>query len=325
MGSKDEPIRSKDGVWSSADEPDVSVFDYEDYHSYLKDWIEAKRKRKTGFSFQVLANRAELKSRSFLRLVSLGERDLLHGTAIKLSHAMGHTKREAEFFLGLVGYNNATAPRERSLYLEKLEGFRKPLRKQILSAQQYDFFSKWYIIPIWELVARIPFGDDFGLLAKRLDPPVTLDEARHAVKVLLDLELIEPAGELYRQRSDNLHTRSDVVSKAIRAYQASTLELAQRALKVTPKEIRQINTLSLGLDAERWVKLKGLIQEFRQRMVDLTAEVGAIDRVYQVNLQAFPLTKIGEQVEAIGTVRAANEAKEINPSRTATIRRPSGS
>lgn len=307
--NKSETISPKDGMSSSREEPEISVFDYEDYHRYLKDWIEAKRKRKTGFSFQVLANRAELKSRSFLRLVSLGERDLLLGTAIKLSHAMGHTAREAEFFLGLVGYNNATAPRERSLYLEKLDGLRKPLRKQILSAQQYDFFSKWYIIPIWELVARIPFGDDFGELTKRLDPPVTLDEARHAVKVLLDLELIEPAGGLYRQRSDNLHTRNDVVSKAIRAYQASTLELAQRALETMPKEIRQINTLSLGLDAERWGKLKELIQEFRQRMVDLTAEVAVVDRVYQVNLQAFPLTKIVEPGQAGETGRAVGMTK----------------
>jgi len=275
----------------ASEQAEISVFDYEDYHRYLKEWIEFKRKRKTGFSFQVLANRADLKSRSFLRLVSLGQRDLLAGTAMKLSDAMGHSSRESDFFLSLVGFNNASTPKERSIYLAKLNAFRKPMRRQILSAQQYEFFSKWYIIPVWELVAVIPFQDDFGALAHRLDPVISPEEARHAVRVLLDLDLIEPVGDLYRQRSDNLHTRPDIVSKAIRTYQDSTMDLAKRALEVTPKEVRQINTLTLGLDGERWGKLKELIQEFRHRMVELTTEVVLVDRVYQINLQAFPLTK----------------------------------
>ena len=274
---------------------DVSVFDYEDYHVYLKHWMELKRTSKAGFSFQVLANRAGLKSRSFLRLVSLGERDLLYATALKLSQAMGHSERESEFFLALVGYTNASDPKERMLYQEKLRGLRKPLHKQILSVQQFEFFSMWYIIPVWELVAVFAFGDDFRRLAERLDPPISVEEARHAVKVLLDLELIEPADDLYVQRSANLHSRDDIVSKSIRSYQSSTIALAQRALECMPKESRQINTLTLGLDYERWERMKDLIQEFRQKLVDLTGDVEKVDRVYQVNIQAFPLTTLPNQ------------------------------
>ncbi len=277
---------------SSEDPGPISVYDYEDYHVYLKDWMESRRKDKAGFSFQVLANRAGLKSRSFLRLVSLGQKDLLHATALKVSVAMGNEGRETDFFLALVGYNNASDPKDRSLYLEKMRIARKPLRKLILSAQQFEFFSNWYIIPIWELVTVVPFGDNFRLLAQLLDPPISVEEARHALKVLLDLELIEPAGDLYIQKSENLHTNKDIVSKAIKSYQASTMALAQRALEQTPKEWRQINTLTLGLDEARWEKLKQIVQEARQKMVELTSEVPAIDRVYQVNLQAFPLTKL---------------------------------
>jgi uncharacterized protein (TIGR02147 family) len=69
------------------------------------------------------------------------------------------------------------------------------------------------------------------------------------------------------------------------------LALARRALGEMPPELRQINTLTLGLDEVRWEKAKDAIKEFRQRLIDLTAEVPVVDRVYQVNLQAFPLTK----------------------------------
>lgn len=158
----------------------VSVYDYEDYHDFLRDWMESKRKSKGGFSFQVLANRAGLKSRSFLRLVSLGEKDLLHATALKLVGALGFDERETEFFLALVGYNNSVDLKDRAFYQAKLKGSRKPSQQRVLSAQQYDLFSKWYIGPVWELVVVLPFEGDYRRIAKRLNPEVSTDEVKQA-------------------------------------------------------------------------------------------------------------------------------------------------
>jgi len=270
---------------------EVSVFDFEDYHVYLQRWMEMQRARKPGFSFQVLANRAGLKSRSFLRLVTLGQRDLLHASAAKVSKAMGHAGKESEYFLALVEFNNAADPQDRSIHLHKLQKIRKPRRKTILSAQQYEFFHKWYIIPIWELVAVVPFGSDFRLIADRLEPRISEEEARHAVRILLDLDLIKPSGDIYLRCEENLHTREEIVSKAIKTYQSETMGLAQRALGCIPKEVRQIRTLTVGLDEERWKRLKTLIQDFQQQMADITTEVPKVDRVYQINIQAFPLTR----------------------------------
>lgn len=270
----------------------VSVYGYDDYHAFLREWMEARRKARSGFSFQVLANRAGLKSRSFLRLVSLGEKDLSQASAVKLATAMEMEPREADFFVALVGYNNATDPRERSIYFARLRTSKKPTTRRILSSQYFEFFSNWYIAPIWELVASVSFAGDFGKLASMLSPSITAEEARHALNVLLELDLVEPFGDKYAQKSRDLHTSERLVSRAIREYQAATIELARRALDHTPAEFRQINTLSLGLDAERWEKVKSAIREFRQRIVDIAAEVEAVDRVYQLNLQAFPLTKL---------------------------------
>jgi hypothetical protein len=68
--SSSDPLEtSNDPPDPGSTAPEVSIFDFEDYHIYLREWAEIQRKRKKGFSFQVLANRAGLKSRSFLRLV----------------------------------------------------------------------------------------------------------------------------------------------------------------------------------------------------------------------------------------------------------------
>jgi len=269
-----------------------SVFDYLDYHTLLRDWFESKKAQRASYSFQELANRAGMKSRSFLRLVAIGERDVLHAAAVRLSQAMNLTDKESEYFLALVGYNNASDPWERSLYLNKLKAVQKPTKPRLISTQQFRLFSDWYIIPIWEIVVSTPFGNDFKMLGQKLTPEVRPEDAREAVSILLELELIEPDGDKYRQKELVLHTKDELVSKTIKSYQIRTIDLARDALESMAPEIRNIGTLTLGLDEPGWETAKSLIQEFRQKMIDLGARVASADRVYQVNVQAFPLTKL---------------------------------
>lgn len=70
------PFLPKQVVSCVRPRPCVSVFDCVDYHVFLRDWIEARRELPPSYSYQALANRAGLKSRSSLRLVVIGEQDL---------------------------------------------------------------------------------------------------------------------------------------------------------------------------------------------------------------------------------------------------------
>lgn len=79
-----------------------SVFDYDDYHAFLRDWVAARKEHWPAYSLQLLANRAKIKSRSFLRLVSLGERRMGREVASDVATAMGLDPFERERFLGLV-------------------------------------------------------------------------------------------------------------------------------------------------------------------------------------------------------------------------------
>lgn len=269
------------------------VFEFEDYHVFLKAWTEHKRVQRSSFSFQELANRAGMKSRSYLRKVSVGEMDLLHAAAVRLAGAMDLEEREADYFAALVGFNNAKDPGERDLYLKKMRKNGRPASRSLVSAQEFDFFSKWYVVVVWEVVTYFPFGGDFKLLGEKLDPVITPDEARHALKVLLDLGMISPKGDRYLQTHKVLHTRDELVSRAIRSYQKEAMELGIRALERVPAPQRHISTLTMGLDAARWEAAKKLTQEYRQKLIDLGTEAGATETVYQFNFQIFPATTNG--------------------------------
>jgi uncharacterized protein (TIGR02147 family) len=268
------------------------IFEFDDYHLFLRAWCEAKKAVWPGFSYQWLANKVGLKSRSFLRLVGMGEKDLSGSAAVRLSKAMGMDARETAYFEALVAWNNATEPSEKGHFLERLRAVVPPTTRTILPSEKYLLFSKWYINPVWELVTTFPFQGAYDLLASKLDPPITGEQAREAVELLLSLGLIERNGDIFAQTQTSLHTGDEIFSRAVKDYQIATLDLAQESLRRHSREVRHISTLTLGLDAEMFSRLLDKIQEFRREIGDLAQVVPSTDRVYQLNLQFFPLTKL---------------------------------
>lgn len=271
---------------------DLDVFGYSDYHDYVHDWIERERARRPTFSYQWFANRAGLKSRSFLRLVSVGDKDLSKASAIKVAQAMGLEGSQSDFFLVLVDLNNADDRREKEFHLERLRRIAPPSRRTILSVQQYELFETWWMIPLWEVVCAGEWRDDWKRLASQLEPPIKAAEAKHGVELLLELGLLEKDGERYVRRETSLHTQEEVRSRAIRRYQDSMLEKARDVLARMPQDSRHISTLTLGVGEEGYRRIQERLRAFRAEIVDIAQTQTEVDRVIQINLQMFPLTKV---------------------------------
>jgi uncharacterized protein (TIGR02147 family) len=224
--------------------------------------------------------------------VSIGEKDLSQAAALKLSQAMGHSAREEEYFVILVALNNCSDLEEKNLHLARLAKVARPARKTMLSVQQYDLFNKWFVIPLWELVTLVDFRGDWKFLSQQLDPPITEAEAKYAVELLRELGLIEPKGNLYAQKDPTLTTQEELRSQSVRNFQAATMELAQQALTRHPPIRRHISTLTLGVDETGYLKIVERIRSFREELVTIAQQHEAVDRVYQFNLQFFPLSRV---------------------------------
>lgn len=271
--------------------PELNVFEYSDYHEFLRDWVERERERRTSFSYQWFANRAGFKSRSFLRLVCVGEKDLSKASALKIVQAMGLEGGQAEFFLVLVDLNNADDPREKALHLERLRRIAPPSRRTILSVQQYELFETWWMIPLWEILCARDWGDDWDRVASQFEPPIAVAEVRHGVELLLDLGLLEKTDRGYARRETSLHTQDEVRSKAVRRYQETMLDKALDALRRIPQDARHVSTLTMGLDEAGYRRIQERIRAFRSEIIDIAQTQAGVDRVIQINIQMFPLSK----------------------------------
>jgi uncharacterized protein (TIGR02147 family) len=269
-----------------------SIFDFDDYHLFFRAWCGAKKAAWPGFSYQWLANKSAFKSRSYLRLVGMGEKDLSASAAVRLSKAMDLDVRQAAYFEALVSWNNASEATEKAHFREKLLAVVPSMPRTILPVQLYGLFTEWYINPVWELVTTIPFGGNYELLAAKLDPVITGKQAQAAVELLLSLGLIKQNGAGFAQTHNSLHTQDEIFSRAVKDYQIATMDRAKESLGRHSRELRHISTLTLGLNEDMFSKLLDKIQEFRREVGDLVQTVPSTDRVYQLNLQFFPLTRV---------------------------------
>ena len=108
-----------------------------------------------------------------------------------------------------------------------------------LRGDQFTYFSKWYYPAIRELAVFLDFKDDFTLLARSLNPPVTAKQAKRAVELLLETGLIRRTDcGRYSQTDRSLTTGDHVQSLAVQTFQKENLRLAAEAIDRHPRSRR---------------------------------------------------------------------------------------
>src|SRR5690242_16713689 len=89
-------------------------------------------------------------------------------------------REEAHFFKHLVLLNQATVPSVKQIHAQEIlrsEHFREihPLLET-----QYGLFSRWYFIPVRELVNFPDFKENPEWIARTIVPAITVEQARDA-------------------------------------------------------------------------------------------------------------------------------------------------
>lgn len=269
------------------------IFTYSDSRSFLKDYYDEQKKAHPAFSYQYFANKAGLKSKTFIYKVITGQKTLSKGAVFAVAQAMGLKKKETEYFEAMVHFTQAKTEREREFYFNHLQAFGKHHASAQLRQDQFTYFSKWYYPAIREIIAFLDFKNDFKLLSRTLDPPVTALQAKNAVRFLLDLGLMKrtPSGR-YCQTDKSITTGDEVRSLAVAAFQKENLRLAAESLDRHKRQHRDFSTLTAGVSEAGFRRITEEIATFRKRLADIVEKDEPVDRVYQINFQVFPLSTL---------------------------------
>lgn len=274
------------------------IFAYTSYARYLRDFYSEKKAANPKYSYTILSRKAGFKSRSNLIEISLSKAPLSHLRVFQVARALELEPAQSEYFVALVHFNNSTSLKEREFHLDRMGALAGKAPGRLIGEGQFAYFSEWYHPVVRELACMPAFKGDFAALAKSVRPPITLKQAKESLELLLKLELLEKTAQgRYRQADGSIQTADELTSYIILRYQRENLRLSEAALDGVEPEDRDVSTFTAGVSRACFLAVKKEIQAFRKHLSKLVDKDRGSDRVYQLNLQFFPVSAAGEGVK----------------------------
>ncbi len=278
----------------SPDEPAMHVvsrlYEFDDYRAFLKAFFDEQKRNRAFFSHRYFARRAGLSSPSFCLDVIHGKYNLTISTIPKMIRGLGLKGRAVSFFEALVGYNQAKNRQERERCYEDLVRIREGSKNFRLSAEHHSYFSKYHLSVIRELAAFSDWEGDFKKLGAMLKPPISGSEAGAAVDTLVEIGLLERTESgSYRQTHAVLST-SEVPASVQRTARREILKLGIDAMDLVSPSVRHLSHATVSMSEASYEEASKILDEARRRIVELAVRDPKVERVYEVVLQAFPVS-----------------------------------
>jgi len=263
---------------------------YDNYRTFLNDYITEQKARFSYFSNRYFCRKAGIKSPSLCAEVIDGKRNLTEATINAFAKGMGLTDRDGEYFRLLVHYNQSKTIDEQTLFLTELKKFRRKTVTETIPVDHFGYFEHWYNPALRELACLARWNGDYDLLGRLLTPQISAAAARRGVELLLKMGYIAPNEDgTYRQTTPALVTGNNVVG--VRGLNRQMGELGIASIENVPVSERYVSSMTVGVSEKTYHALEKEIESFKDRLRSIVDEDDRADRVYNVNIHLFPLSR----------------------------------
>jgi uncharacterized protein (TIGR02147 family) len=267
-----------------------SVKEYLEYRDFLKDYFEEKKQNNPFFSYRYMGKKVAVDASHLVKILQK-QRHIGNKSIETFINFCGLKSNEAEYFSTLVHFNKSKSERDSRNFYERLLSL-KGVKSFILEKGQYEYYTKWYYSAILTLLDFYKFSGDYKALAERLSPPISIGEARKAIALIENLGLIEKNSEGTYTLTNKIVTTGDhCKSIAVKLFHEETMRLAVESLDRHPREKRSFSTVTMTIAESDIEEINEIIKEFRSTLLKFAHDTQKPDRVYQLNVQFFPLTE----------------------------------
>ena len=276
----------------------INIYDYTDYRKFLQDFYELEKSLDVTFSYRVFAAAVDIDASLLVKILQ-GKRHVSSKGIEPFVEFFRFKEAKAEYFREMVAYGKAKTDEDVRKHFEALQKMR-PATCRELDEARYRYFQQWYYPMIRSALDVFDYRDpqDAAALGEACIPKLSASQVEKAVDALLQLGLA-------RRRRDgrvvpteaHLRTQEHWLSATISDYQGRIAELARDSIASTPKEKRDISTLTMALDSSQIQKIRNILAETRKAIVNVVNAMPAqiCDSVYQLNFQLFPMIKKEER------------------------------
>ncbi|MCF0223554.1 MAG: TIGR02147 family protein [Fibrobacter sp.] len=264
------------------------IFEYTDYREWLRDAFEDFKQRKSIISWRYMAMKIGADPGNLLRM-SQGKIHLSTNFIKPTAEFFELGEKETAYWTEMVLFGRAKTDAEALNHYEKMQAL-KGVSLKYLAKKELEFYRHWYYNAIRSIIGICKFKDDYQGLAESCTPPITESEARDAVQLLSELNMISTDREGYWKVSDTfVSTGGNWRSEAVRGFQSETIRLAGESLERHQPYLRDISTVTMTFNMNDIQLIREKIKEFRSDLLRLSQEGSGDDTVFQLNVQLFPL------------------------------------
>lgn len=270
----------------------MNVFEYTNFQQFLQNWLEREKEAGRKLSFENIARQLGLKSKGHAyRIFHDKSMPLASRVLVRLCELIGLAGVERDYFEAMVGFNRAETLEEQKGYLERMGRLAGKNHAAGLMTKASQYLSEWYLPVLREAVTLPGFKGDFKGVAKMFRPAITESQAKKGVKLLVDLDLLQPiAGGRYKVREEHVHAAGDVDSVTVAAFQQKMMARASDALGRETAKDREITTLTFSYPSANFLQIKKALRRLQNELIqEILKEKTPGDCVYQFNMQCFPV------------------------------------
>ena len=268
-----------------------SVFDYFDYRRCLDDYYRYRKSLNSRFSHRSFALKAGYKSSGLYIQLVKGKLNLTRKMLPGFIKAMALSETESEYFGLMVNFSHAQNSVARQHWFDRMVPMLPP-RTKAVAMDQKKYYENWYHVAVREALAILDIGDDHGLLADFIRPPITPAQARASMELLDNLGLIKKDGKGHWRATDAIvESTPDLGPFLIHAYQESLIDLGKSALKQYERNQRNIACFTFSLSDEGHKRLSLKVDQFFKEVSELVRSDTGMNRVCQLNVQYFPMSR----------------------------------
>ena len=266
-----------------------SIFEYRDYHLYLQDYYD-ERKRLGAFSWREFCRNAGFSSPNFLKLVSMGQSKLSKIKACQVAKSMGLVDYEEQYFYQLVAYGNAdNNETQRAAFLE-MERIALEHQVRVVDKEALQYYESWKYPVIRELAPLMP-GATPRDLAEECKEYVSAEEISDVLDFLVKAGFLKKENNgAYTQTAQTIIGSKEALPIAIRAMHKEMAIMAARAVDRYSANERFFNGVTLSVNQDAYNRIVEEIKACCKKVVAIANENSTFDQVCRINFQFFPLT-----------------------------------
>lgn len=271
----------------------IDLFEFINYRDFLSKHFEKIQDRTPKFSYRVFALQAGFTSPNFIQQVIAGTRKLNIENTQKMIQLLNLKSEHSEYFTWLVNFEHARKHDEKNHWYSLILSKRKVIAEGNIELKQMKYFSKWYHPVVRELICHPNFKGDLLWLSSKIWPRITQLQIDASIKLLLELEMIEPKYRApgYILTESQIRTSTQIPNSVVANFHRSMIKLGADSIESFKSEERDIRAVVASLDQKSFEKLKLKTEKFWAEVMELSNESEASEKVYEMNMQLFPLTK----------------------------------